>query len=139
MLNGSGNNSIDHLFAAEAIYAPNWQWELYGKYAYRNSTGYLANNFTNSSSVHLAQLRASYQLGYRTDLAVEGRWIGQPDQGYNEFGVALEGGYYFTQDLRIGLGYAFGGVDDQDFTGYRSEAGPYLNISFKVNELFGGF
>jgi hypothetical protein len=26
LLNGSGNNSIDHLFAAEAIYAPNWQW-----------------------------------------------------------------------------------------------------------------
>jgi hypothetical protein len=139
LLNGSGNNSIDHLFAAEAIYAPNWQWEFYGKYAYRNSTGYLANNFTNSSSVHLTQLRASYQLGYRTDLAVEGRWIGQPEQGYNEFGVALEGGYYFTPDLRIGLGYAFGGVDDRDFTGYRSNGGPYLNISFKVNELFGGF
>ncbi|MGI8500094.1 MAG: hypothetical protein ACR2LR_03000 [Hassallia sp.] len=139
LLNGSGNNSIDHLFAAEAIYAPNWQWEFYGKYAYRNSTGYLANNFTNSSSVHLAQLRASYQLGYRTDLAVEGRWIGQPEQGYNEFGVALEGGYYFTPDLRIGLGYAFGGIDDRDFTGYRSNGGPYLNISFKVNELFGGF
>jgi hypothetical protein len=139
LLNGSGNNSIDHLFAAEAIYAPNWQWEFYGKYAYRNSTGYLANNFSNSSSVHLAQLRASYQLGYRTDLAVEGRWIGQPDQGYNEFGVALEGGYYFTPDLRIGLGYAFGGIDDRDFTGYRSNGGPYLNISFKINELFGGF
>jgi len=139
LLNGSGNGSIDHLFAAEAIYAPNWQWEFYGKYAYRNSTGYLANNFTNSSSVHLAQLRTSYQLGYRTDLAVEGRWIGQPEQGYNEFGVALEGGYYFTPDLRIGLGYAFGGIDDRDFTGYRSNGGPYLNISFKVNELFGGF
>ncbi|GAX40701.1 hypothetical protein NIES4075_16670 [Tolypothrix sp. NIES-4075] len=49
-----------------------------------------------------------------------------------------KGGYYFTPDLRIGLGYAFG-VDDRDFTGYRSNGGLYLNISFKVNEFFGGF
>lgn len=139
LLNGSASGSIDHLFAASAIYAPNWQWEFYGKYAYRHSTGYLANNFSNISSLHLAQLRGSYQLGYHTDLAVEGRWIGQPEQGYNEFGVAIEGGYSLTPDLRIGVGYAFGGADDRDFTGYRSNGGPYLNISLKLNELFDGF
>ncbi|MGB3760458.1 MAG: hypothetical protein WBA07_29460, partial [Rivularia sp. (in: cyanobacteria)] len=139
LLFGSGNGAIDHLFSAEAIYAPSWRWEFYGKYAFRNSNSYLANNFTSKSSINLAQLRANYQLGYRTDLAVEGRWIGQLTQDYNEFGVALEAGYYLTPDFRIGVGYAFGSADDRDFTGYRSAGGPYLNVSFKVNELFGGF
>ncbi|MGB3655615.1 MAG: hypothetical protein WBA41_31005 [Rivularia sp. (in: cyanobacteria)] len=139
LLFGSGNGAIDHLFSAEAIYAPSWRWELYGKYAFRNSNNYLANNFTSNSSVNLAQLRANYQLGYRTDLAVEGRWIGQPTQDYSEFGVAVEAGYYLTPDFRVGVGYAFGSADDRDFTGYRSAGGPYLNVSLKVNELFGGF
>jgi hypothetical protein len=139
LLAGIGNGSIDHLFSAEAIYAPNWQWEFYGKYAFRSSSNSLAENFTNNSSVHLAQLRATYQLGYRTDVALEGRWLGQPDQGFNEFGLAVEGGYHLTPDLRIGLGYAFGSADDQDFSGYRSAGGPYININFKLNELFGGF
>ncbi|BDA70656.1 hypothetical protein CAL7716_048220 [Calothrix sp. PCC 7716] len=139
LLFGAGSGSTEHLFSAEAIYAPNWRWELYAKYALRNSTTYLANNFTGSSSLHLGQLRASYQLGYRTDVAIEGRWLGQPTQGFNEFGIALEGGYHLTPDLRIGLGYAFGSADDRDFTGYRSAGGPYLNISYKINELFGGF
>nr|WP_243146711.1 hypothetical protein [Scytonema sp. UIC 10036] len=139
LLDGNSSSSTDHIFSAEAIYAPNWRWEFYGKYAFRNSTSYFADNFTNLSSIHLAQLRATYQLGYRTDVALEGRWIGQPSQDYSEFGLALEGGYYLTPDLRIGLGYAFGGADDRDFSGYRSAGGPYVNISFKVNELFGGF
>ena len=139
LLFGSGNGAIDHLFSAEAIYAPSWRWEFYGKYAFRNSNSYLANNFTSKSSINLAQLRANYQLGYRTDLAVEGRWIGQFTEDYNEFGVAVEAGYYLTPDFRVGVGYAFGSADDRDFTGYRSAGGPYLNVSFKVNELFGGF
>jgi hypothetical protein len=139
LLVANGNGAIAHLFSAEAIYAPNWRWEFYGKYALRNNTNYLANNFTNYSSVHLAQLRASYQLGYRTDVSVEGRWLGQPTEGFNEFGVAVEGGYYVTPDFRIGLGYAFGDGSDRDFTGYRSAGGLYLNLTYKINELFGGF
>ncbi len=139
LLTGTGNGSIEHLFSAEAIYAPNWRWEFYGKYAFRNATNYLANNFTNTNTLHLGQIRASYQLGYRTDIAVEGRWLGQPTENFNEFGIALEGGYHITPDLRIGLGYAFGSIDDRDFTGFRSAGGPYLNVTYKINELFGRF
>lgn len=139
LLLANGNGAIEHLFSAEAIYAPDWHWEFYGKYALRNATSYLANNFTNTSAVHLAQVRASYQIGYRTDVAVEGRWFGQPSEGFNEFGIAVEGGYHITPDFRIGLGYAFGDVSDRDFTGYRSAGGAYLNLTYKINELFGGF
>ena len=139
LLIGSGTGSTEHVFALETIYAPSWRWEFYGKGAFRYSETYSSRNFSNSSTIFLSQLRASYRLGYRTDLAVEGRWIGQNSPGYDEFGVAVEAGYYLTPDLRVALGYSFGSVDDQDFSGYRSKDGIYFNLTFKVNELFSGF
>ena len=139
LLFGSGTGSTDHVVSTDMIYAPDWRWEFYGKFAMRTSTTNLANNFSNSSSVFLSQLRATYRTGYNTDVALEGRWIGQPSVGFDEFGFAAEAGYYLSPDLRIGLGYSFGSVDDSDFSGYRSDGGPYLNLTLKVNELFGGF
>lgn len=94
ILTGTGNGSIEHLFSAEAIYAPNWCWELCGKYAFRNATNYFANNFTNTDALHLGQLRASYKLGYHTDVAVEGRQLDQLTKGFNKFGIALEVSHY---------------------------------------------
>ena len=143
LLFGSGSGAEEHVFALETIYAPNWRWEFYAKGALRNTTSYAANNFNPASTVFLSQLRATYRLGYRMDLAVEGRWIGQTVSASvstpSEVGFAVETGYYLTPDLRLGLGYSFGGIDDRDFTGYRSKDGPYFSVTFKVNELFGGF
>lgn len=137
----TGTTATGHIVSAEAIYAPSWRWEFYGKYALRNGVTFLDGD-RYDADVNLAQLRATYRLGFRTDLAVEGRWIGQSSNSgtnYDEFGVAVESGYYLTPDLRVGLGYSFGSVDDRDFTGYRSEGGFYVNISLKLNELLGGF
>ncbi|MBD2492992.1 TonB-dependent receptor [Nostoc sp. FACHB-280] len=137
ILLGSGTGSKDHTFALEAIYAPNWQWEFYGKYALRNSTSYLANDLVGTSSVNLGQLRATYRLGYKMDLVGEARWIGQGN--YSETGFVVETGYYLSPNLRLAAGYAFGRVDDRDFSGVRSAGGPYLGLTLKLNELFEGF
>lgn len=137
ILLGSGTGSQDHTFALEAIYAPNWQWEFYGKYALRNSTSYLANDLVGTSSVNLGQLRLTYRLGYNWDLVGEGRVIGQT--GYTETGFVVEAGYYLTPNLRLAAGYAFGKVDDRDFSGVRSAGGMYLGLTLKLNELFDGF
>ncbi|NJL63600.1 MAG: TonB-dependent receptor [Methylacidiphilales bacterium] len=134
---GSGTGSEDHTFAAEAIYAPNWQWEFYGKYALRNSTSYLASDLIGSASVNLAQVRATYRLGYSMDLVGEARWIGQSDN--TETGFVVETGYYLTPNLRLSAGYVFGKVDDRDFSGTRSAGGGYLGLTVKLNELFDGF
>lgn len=135
----SGTSTVDHVLAAEAIYAPNWQWEFYGKYAMRNSTTFLANNFSNSSTIFLGQLRATYRFAYQWDATLEARTIGQPSANFTEWGWAAELGFYPLPDLRLGVGYAFGSVDDRDFSGYRSKDGIYFGVTFKVNELFGGF
>ncbi|KOP25658.1 hypothetical protein AMR41_15270 [Hapalosiphon sp. MRB220] len=137
VLLGSGTGSEDHTFAVEAIYAPNWQWEFYGKYALRNSTSYLAEDLVGTSTVNLGQLRATYRLGYSMDLVGEARLISQSD--YTETGFVVEAGYYLTPNLRLSAGYAFGKVDDRDFSGTRSAGGLYLGLTMKLNELFDGF
>lgn len=140
LLEGSGSGSEDHVFSAEAIYAPNWQWELYGKAALRSSTSYLASDLIGSSTVSLAQLRATYRLNYQWDLVGEARWINQPSAGYSETGFSLETGYYLNPNLRLSAGYSFGGVSDRDFSGSRSAGGPYFGLTLKLdNSLLEGF
>ncbi|BAZ15241.1 hypothetical protein NIES4071_71130 [Calothrix sp. NIES-4071] len=140
----NGSTVTGHVFSAEGIYAPNWRWEFFGKFALRNGVTFAGGDRFDGTA-KLAQLRATYRLGYRTDLAVEGRWIGQnsnSNNDYTEYGFAVESGYYLTPDLRLAAGYSFGSVDvngDRDFTGYRSEGGFYVNVSLKLNELLGGF
>ncbi len=138
ILFGSGSGSTDHILALEAIYSPNWQWELYGKVAFRNSTTSLSNDFSASTSTTLSQLRATYRVNYSFDLSAEARWIGQSSTGFSETGYSLEAGYYLTPNLRLSAGYAFGSANDRDF-GSRSAGGPYVGLTVKINELFSGF
>jgi hypothetical protein len=137
ILLGSGTSSQDHTFAMEAIYAPNWQWEFYGKYGIRNSTSYLASDLAGTSTVNLAQFRTTYRVGYSMDVVGETRLISQGN--YTETGFVLEAGYYLNANLRLAAGYAFGKVDDRDFSGTRSAGGAYLGLTLKLNELFEGF
>lgn len=139
ILFGSGSSSTDHTIALEGIYAPNWQWEFYGKFAYRQSTTYLAKDLVGSSAITLGQLRATYRFNKRWDVTAEARVIGQPSQGYSEIGAVAEVGYYLTPNLRLAAGYSFGNINDRDFDGSRSSGGPYVGLTVKINELFKGF
>lgn len=132
---GSGSNI--HLLTLEAIYAPNFRWEFYGKFALRSSRSYLARDLVGDNLITLSQFRTTYRLGYRWDIGGEVRWISQPETDYSEFGFALEAGYYLTPNLRVAAGYSFGKAHDPDFD--RSKGGPYVTLSLKLNELFGGF
>lgn len=139
-IGGIGSGSEEHVLALEAIYSPNWQWEFYGKYAFRNNTSYLAQDLIGTSAVNLAQLRATYRLGYNFDLTAEGRLINQPTAGFNEVGFVTELGYYATPNLRLAVGYSSGAVNnDRDFSGTRSAGGLYAAVTVKLNELFDGF
>jgi hypothetical protein len=139
ILFGRGTGSDEHLFSVEGIYAPSWQWEFYGKYAFRNSTTYLANDLVGSTHVYIGQLRAVYRMNFNTELVAEGRLIGQPSAGYTETGLLLEAGYYLTPDLRLSAGYAFGEIDDRDFSGSRAADGFYMGLTFKLDGLLNMF
>ncbi len=137
---GTGAESRATLLSAEGIYAPNWRWEFYGKYAMRWTETSLNGGFSNDSRVSLAQARALYRFDYRWDVAGEARWINQPTSDFSEWGWAGELGYYLNPDLRAYLGYSFGSVDnDRDFGSYRSDGGIYGGVNFKVNRLFNDF
>ncbi len=138
LVGSSGTGSEVHLFALETIYAPNWRWELYGKYALRSTKSYLAQDLVGTNSISLGQLRATYRLGYRWDVTGDFRWIGQSAAGFDEIGTALELGYYLTPNLRVGAGYSFGRANDRDIGG-RDRGGFFLGIQLKLNELFDGF
>ncbi len=137
LLFGSGTGSEVHLFALETIYAPNWRWEFYGKYALRSTKSYLAQDLIGTNSISLGQLRATYRLGYRWDITSDFRWIGQTATGFDEIGAALEVGYYLTPNLRVGAGYSFGKANDRDLN--RNRGGFFLGVQLKLNELFDGF
>ncbi|WP_088243314.1 hypothetical protein [Calothrix rhizosoleniae] len=133
----SGTGAEDHTFGLEAIYAPNWRWEFYGKYAFRNSKSYLAEDLVGTSATNLGQFRATYRLNKNMDVVGEARWTNQ--DSFTETGFLLEAGYYLSPNLRLAAGYAFGKVNDRDFSGSRSAGGPYLGLTLKLNELFSGF
>ncbi|MEO1387077.1 MAG: TonB-dependent receptor [Cyanobacteria bacterium J06634_6] len=138
-----GSDTVtEHTLSAEGIYAPNYRWEFYGKYALRSTNADLSAVGLSdiANTIHLAQMRAAYRLGYRWDIVGEARYIAQPSTDYYETGLALETGYYVTPDLRMGVGYSFGSADDRSFSGtYRDDGGFYLAATFKVNELLNGF
>jgi hypothetical protein len=139
ILDDLGKGYHAHVFSAEAIYSPSWDWEFYGKYAFRSSTTFLANDYTASSTVSLAQLRATYRFDYSWDITGEARWIFQPSADYSETGFLAEIGYYLTPQIRLSAGYAFGKIDDGDFSGSRTADGPYFGVTLKLNGLLDGF
>lgn len=136
---GTGAESRATLLSAEGIYAPNWRWEFYGKYAMRWTDTSINGGFSNNSRISLAQARALYRFDYRWDVAGEVRWINQPTADFSEWGWAGELGYYISPDLRVYGGYSFGSIDDRDFSGFRSDGGIYAGLNYKVNRLFDGF
>lgn len=134
----SGTGANIHLLALEALYAPNYRWEFYGKIALRDARSYLAKDLIGTNTITLSQFRTNYRFGYRWDVGGEVRWIHQTNTGYNEFGFVADLGYYLTPNLRLAAGYSFGKARDRDF-GDRDRGGPFINLTLKLNELFNGF
>jgi hypothetical protein len=137
ILTTSGTGSEDHTLALEGIYAPNWQWEYAAKYALRNATSYLDQSLSAGNTLGITQLRATYRFAHEWDVTGDVRWLKQFSSGRSEVGAALEAGYYLTPDLRLSAGYSLGVADDPN--GSRNASGPYLGLTVKINELFGGF
>lgn len=140
VLFGTGTGYEDHTFAIEAIYAPNYQWEFYGKFALRNSSTTFANDLVGTGAVSLAQLRATYRLSNQFDITGEARFINQPTAGFSETGFVAELGYWMSPSLRLAVGYSSGAVNsDRDFSGSRSAGGLFLGVTLRVDQLFDNF
>ena len=135
LLVSRGSGSEEHLFSIEAIYAPSFRWEFYGKFALRNSSTHFAEDFTATSHMTLTQLRATHRLGEAFDLVGEVRWIDQPSASFSEVGWVTEVGYMITPELRLAAGYVFGEANDRDFEGLRTSEGAYIGITIKLQGI----
>ncbi|GAB4214506.1 MAG: hypothetical protein OHK0012_12680 [Synechococcales cyanobacterium] len=138
LLLDGGSQFESHLLALEVLYAPDWQWELYGKVAFRTGYTQLGQDLGSLSNTGLTQFRATYRPDYRWELMTEARWIQQPSAGYRETGFVAEAGYFLTPDVKVAIGYNSGSVD-QDFGDSRWAQGLYAGLTIKVNDLFNGF
>ncbi len=133
LLAGNNSGSTDHVFSAEAIYAPNPQWEFYGKYAFRDSRTFLSNDLETESHLSLIELRGRHRFTQNWDFTGEARWLEQHTADFSETGVSLELGYYAIPDLRLAIGYSWGEVLDRDFD--RTAEGLYFDVTYKINDF----
>jgi hypothetical protein len=137
LLFGAGTGSQVHLGAIEALYAPNYRWEFYGKFGWRLTQSSLQGATIGQNQLTLGQFRTTYKLGYAFDLGGEVRWTHQTATGADEVGYLAELGYYITPNVRVATGYSFGRTNDIDFEGNRSRGGVYLGLNIKLDDLFG--
>ena len=124
--------SRESVFAVEAIYAPDWRWEFYGKLAARSSASQIDEGLNASSTLMLAQERVTRHLNARVDLAGELRQITQYGGLYHATGGLVEAGYSVTPDLRLSIGYSAGRIRDQEFQGAAQNGGLYMGLTVKL-------
>lgn len=139
LLLGAGTWTRDRTFAVEVIHETSRRLELYGKFAFRDSSAFLAGDFSNETYTSLAQTRAQYRIGRKWDAVGELRWISQAVSNYGGLGESFEAGYAFGEDFRGAVGYSFGKANDQDFLGSRTRGGFYLDFTARVLDLTRNF
>jgi hypothetical protein len=125
--------------ALEVLHDPSKRLELYGKFAFRATTAYLAGDFSSSTFTSLAQARATYRIGRRWDTTLEMRWISQNVTQYGAVGEVAEAGYAFGDDFRGAVGYSFGHTNDTAFFGSNGRGGIYFDVTARIHELWPGF
>jgi hypothetical protein len=139
LLQGAGTWTRDNTLALEVLHDPSKRLELYGKFAFRSTTAFLAGDFSNSTFTSLAQARATYRVGRRWDATAELRWISQAVSQYGALGEVAEAGYAFGDDLRGAVGYSFGRTNDTAFFGSNGRGGIYFDVTARIHELWPGF
>ena len=139
LLQGAGTWTRDNTLALEVLHDPSKRLELYGKFAFRATTAYLAGDFSSSTYTSLAQARATYRIGRRWDTTFELRWISQNVTQYGAVGEVAEAGYAFGDDLRGAVGYSFGHTNDTAFFGSNGRGGIYFDVTARIHELWPGF
>lgn len=128
----AGFKQRSHIISGDFIYDLNEQWSIGAKYGYRMSE--FAPRGTSdfeTSTVHLAVVRADYHLTHEWDMVGEVRTIWGEEAKQSDFG-ALFGVYrHFGNNFKIGVGYDYGSFSDdlRDFN--EQESGVFINAVAK--------
>lgn len=130
------------ILSTDGFYQPTAKLEFYGRFAWKLTGDNSADLPLAVSSTFLMQGRAQYKIWRYFDIAAEDRYIFQPN-GSNRNWFGIEGGYWATSDLRLGVGYNFSRVREP--YGFNNQnqvfnrGGFYFVISTKLSRLFNLF
>ncbi|HXW77430.1 MAG TPA: Ig-like domain-containing protein [Candidatus Eremiobacteraceae bacterium] len=135
LLASSNIIAADRTLSLDALQSVSRRLELYEKVATRQSDTMLSPTLQTTTNLVFAQARVTYLLGQRYDTAVEYRVIDEPALGYDEYGRAVEFGYYLSNDVRLAAGYG-GGHLQQNVFDTVSRNGPYVDLTYKIHSLW---
>lgn len=125
----NGAKQRSHIVNAALSYDLNQQFTLGAKYGFRlrEEAPRGTDSFV-TSTAHLAILRLDYHVVHNWDILAEGRVMAYPKADTTEFG-ALLGVYRDVNDhLRLGAGYAWGGVSDDLRSLEANREGVFVNL-----------
>jgi hypothetical protein len=88
-----------------------------------------------ATTTTLAQSRLEYQVGRRWDVAGEVRDVTLWQADLRRDSLGLEGGFWATADIRIGLGYGFTSSKPLEGEDPSIQRGFYLNLTTKLNRI----
>lgn len=118
----------------EAHWQPDPDWEVVGKYAFRQVRDE-AEGFATSTRHDLWLGRVTHRFRPNWDAFVEYRLLRNRDTGDRHQGYALEVGHYLLRDFKVAVGYNFASFDDRDFAGnHLKSVGPYVRFRLKFDE-----
>lgn len=125
----NGARQRSHILNFALSYDLNQQFTLGVKYGfrYREEAPRGTDTFT-TSVAHLGVLRLDYHVVHNWDIMAEGRAMVFPKSDATDFGAVL--GIYrdFGDNLRVGGGYAWGGVSDDLRSLETNREGVFVNI-----------
>ena len=146
-----GINQISDVFSNlvsfEGYVQPSYMWELYTKFALKNSTDKTAGFDPVNSNITLGIARLTHKFLYNFDAVAEYRNLAQIETATMDNQISAELGYYPMKDLRIGLGYNFIYYMDSQkrndllirstdlLNQNQVNQGPYINLSMKLDSL----
>ena len=126
-LNGPKQRS--HILNAALNYDLNQQFTLGAKYGFRlREEAPRGTDAFVASTAHLGVVRLDYHVVHNWDIFAEGRVMGYPKTDTRDYGALL--GVYrdMGDNLRLGGGYAWGGVSDDLRSIEKNREGLFINL-----------
>jgi uncharacterized repeat protein (TIGR01451 family) len=133
----------DHvgLLSTDGYYQANRYLEFYGKVAFSDRTYNYVGTAPESNRTWLYQARTQAKISRRFDLAVEARFVVQPDTSTDQWTMGTEVGFWAVKDLRAALGYNFKSADQiaANFLTNPAKQGVYFVLTSKLSNMFNLF
>lgn len=133
---GVGDQYRAHIVSLVADYHPSRPWWWTGRLAALAREDRIPETgIQNLFSAYLMSSRLTYDYSKRWDISGLAAQMYSPESRNSQYALGFELGYLVQANLRLGLGYNFGGFSAPDLSGSDyTQNGLYVRMSFKFDE-----